>query len=56
MRNSLTPAASARAAIRSFSPEGHVKSNFLMNLGYGDGSKLHSRLPRLKFEEACTLL
>ena len=41
---------------QEFFPEGHVKSNFLMNLGYGDRSQLHPRLPRLKFEEACTLL
>ena len=39
-----------------FFPEGHVKSNFLCNLGYGDQSKLLPRSPRLKFEEACTLL
>ena len=38
-----------------FFPEGHVKSNFLCNLGYGDQSKLLPRSPRLKFEEACTL-
>jgi 3-hydroxypropanoate dehydrogenase len=30
-----------------------VKSNFLCNLGHGDGSKLHPRSPRLTFEEAC---
>ncbi len=39
-----------------FFPEGHVKSNFLCNLGYGDSSKLHARSPRLEFGEACTLL
>lgn len=39
-----------------FFPEGHVKANFLCNLGYGDASKLQPRLPRLSFEEACTLL
>src|ERR1700723_1540055 len=33
-----------------------VKSNFLCNLGYGDGSKLFPRNPRLEFEEACRLL
>lgn len=33
-----------------------VRSNFLCNLGYGDPSKLHSRSPRLDFEEACKLL
>jgi 3-hydroxypropanoate dehydrogenase len=37
-------------------PEGTVKSNFLINLGYGDPAKLFPRNPRLGFEEACTLL
>jgi 3-hydroxypropanoate dehydrogenase len=41
---------------QEFFPEGHVKSNFLCNLGYGDRSKLFPRSPRLAFEEACTLL
>jgi 3-hydroxypropanoate dehydrogenase len=31
------------------------KSNFLINLGYGDPSKLFGRLPRLSFEDACLL-
>ncbi|TMQ55142.1 MAG: malonic semialdehyde reductase [Candidatus Eisenbacteria bacterium] len=35
---------------------GHVKTNFLCNLGYGDPSALHPRLPRLPFHEACSLL
>jgi len=35
---------------------GHVKSNFLCNLGYGDASKLHPREPRLEFNEACTIV
>jgi 3-hydroxypropanoate dehydrogenase len=39
-----------------FFPEGHVKSNFLCNLGYGDPSALSPRLPRLPFNEACSLL
>jgi 3-hydroxypropanoate dehydrogenase len=39
-----------------FFPEGHVKSNFLCNLGYGDPSTLSPRLPRLPFSEACSLL
>src|SRR6185503_15987193 len=42
--------------VQEFFPEGHVKSNFLCNLGYGDRSKLHTRSPRLEFTEACTLL
>jgi len=41
---------------QEFFPEGHVKSNFLVNLGYGDPSVLHPRLPRLAFNEACSLL
>lgn len=41
---------------QEFFPAGHVKSNFLCNLGYGDGAKLFPRSPRLGFAEACTLL
>src|SRR5437667_8812602 len=41
---------------QEFFPAGHVKSNFLCNLGYGDRSKLLPRAPRLEFNEACTLL
>jgi 3-hydroxypropanoate dehydrogenase len=41
---------------QEFFPEGHVKSNFLCNLGYGDPAGLHLRLPRLSFTEACSLL
>jgi 3-hydroxypropanoate dehydrogenase len=41
---------------QEFFPEGHVKTNFLCNLGYGDSSTLHPRLPRLPFPEACSLL
>ncbi|HAB74049.1 MULTISPECIES: malonic semialdehyde reductase [Pantoea] len=29
--------------------------NMLINLGYGDREKLHPRLPRLRFEQACKL-
>jgi 3-hydroxypropanoate dehydrogenase len=39
-----------------FLPEGHLRSNFLCNLGYGDSTKLFPRSPRLQFEEACMLL
>jgi 3-hydroxypropanoate dehydrogenase len=35
---------------------GTVKSNFLCNLGYGDPSVLLPRLPRLEFDEVCTVL
>ena len=41
---------------QEFFPKGHVKSNFLINLGYGDAAKLFPRSPRLEFNEACTIL
>jgi 3-hydroxypropanoate dehydrogenase len=41
---------------QEFFAEGHVKSNFLCNLGYGDPGSLRPRLPRLPFNEACSLL
>lgn len=41
---------------QEFFPAGHVKSNFLCNLGYGDASKLFPRSPRLEFNEACSLM
>jgi 3-hydroxypropanoate dehydrogenase len=39
-----------------FFPEGDVAVNFLCNLGYGDSGKVLGRLPRLSFNDACTLL
>ena len=39
-----------------FFPDGRVRSNFLCNVGHGDPSKVMQKLPRLDFEEACTLL
>ena len=39
-----------------FFPDGRWKVNLLCNLGYGDRSKLHSRNPRLNFEEASVIL
>jgi 3-hydroxypropanoate dehydrogenase len=41
---------------QEFFPRGHVRSNFLINLGHGDPSKLFPRASRLEFDEACTLL
>jgi 3-hydroxypropanoate dehydrogenase len=38
-----------------FFPDGRVKSNFLCNIGHGDPDKVLPKLPRLSFEEACTL-
>lgn len=39
-----------------FFPDGRWQANFLVNLGYGDHSKLFPRNPRLSFEQACTVL
>lgn len=39
-----------------FFSETSWKSNFICNVGYGDRSKLHPRLPRLAFEEACKIV
>lgn len=33
-----------------------VKANFLINLGYGDASKLFARSPRFAFADACQIL
>ena len=33
-----------------------IKSNFLINLGYGDAEKLFPRSPRLSFADACQIL
>lgn len=38
-----------------FFPDGRWKSNFLINLGYGDPSTLRPRALRLSFEEACRI-
>jgi len=39
-----------------FFADGRVSANFLINLGYGDDSKLFDRNPRLSFGQACTVL
>jgi 3-hydroxypropanoate dehydrogenase len=39
-----------------FFPDGRLQANFLINVGYGDNSKLFDRNPRLSFEQACTVL
>jgi 3-hydroxypropanoate dehydrogenase len=39
-----------------FFPDVPWKSNFLLNLGYGDDSMLKPRSPRLSFEEACRIV
>jgi 3-hydroxypropanoate dehydrogenase len=39
-----------------FFPDGRIKSNFLMNIGYGDASVLFPRQFRLPFDEAAQIL
>jgi 3-hydroxypropanoate dehydrogenase len=39
-----------------FFPDGRYQANFLINVGYGDASKLFPRQPRLSFEQAVTVL
>jgi 3-hydroxypropanoate dehydrogenase len=39
-----------------FFADGRWKSNFLVNLGYGDPSQLKPRFPRLEFGEVCTIV
>ena len=39
-----------------FFPDGRLQANFLINLGYGDDSKLFDRNPRLSFAQACSVL
>lgn len=38
---------------KTFFADSTWKVNFLLNIGYGEGAKVHKRLPRLSFEQAC---
>jgi len=40
----------------AFFPDSRLKSNFLINIGYGIGTKLPPRNPRLSFEESCAFV
>jgi 3-hydroxypropanoate dehydrogenase len=40
----------------AFFPDGRVKSNFLVNIGFGTGQGIVPRNPRLTFEETCRIL
>ena len=40
----------------AFFPGGQVKSNVLINIGYGDAEKLFPRSPRLAFDEIATIV
>jgi 3-hydroxypropanoate dehydrogenase len=39
----------------AFFPDSEWRSNFLVNLGYGDSAGLYPRNPRLDFDEACRI-
>jgi len=39
-----------------FFPDARCKSNFLINIGYGDPAKVYPRNPRLSFDEACKIV
>lgn len=39
-----------------FFADGRFKSNFLLNIGYGDPSKVMERSPRFAFDEVCQVL
>jgi 3-hydroxypropanoate dehydrogenase len=39
-----------------FFPEGRVKSNVLINIGYGDASKLFPRSPRFAFDQIAKII
>lgn len=39
-----------------FFPDGRIQANFLCGLGHGNPGKLFARLPRLSFDQVCTVL
>jgi 3-hydroxypropanoate dehydrogenase len=46
-----------QAAVKAaFFPADRVEVNFLCNLGYGDRTRLHPRLPRPDFERFCAIV
>jgi 3-hydroxypropanoate dehydrogenase len=46
----------APAVDTEFFPDGRFKSNFLLNIGYGDPTKVMGRSPRFGFDEVCQVL
>ncbi|WP_112661997.1 malonic semialdehyde reductase [Microvirga flavescens] len=46
----------ADGVTEAFFPDGTVRANFLINLGYGDRSHLRPRGPRLAFEDFCWIV
>ena len=46
-----------RAAVdAAFFAGSEWRSNFILNLGYGDAAGVHPRNPRLEFDDACRIL
>lgn len=41
---------------KTFWPDGRIKANFMCNIGYGDGTRVYPRSPRLPFERACEVV
>ncbi len=39
-----------------FFPEGNIKANVVVNVGYGDDAKLFPRSPRLSFDQMAKFL
>jgi 3-hydroxypropanoate dehydrogenase len=40
----------------AFFPQGGTRTNFLCNIGHGDRDSLHTRQPRLAFDDACAIV
>ena len=39
-----------------FFPGGNIKSNFLLNIGYGEENPEYQRAPRLQFDDICNII
>ena len=39
-----------------FFPGGNIKSNFLLNIGYGEENPEYQRTPRLQFDDICNIM
>ncbi len=46
----------AQALDQSFFPDGRYRTNFLVNIGYGDATALRPRGPRLSFDTVATIV
>lgn len=46
----------AHGVDKEFLSDCPFKSNFLLNIGYGDKTGLHPRSPRFEFDEVCSIL